>query len=141
MLKGEGTLGTGHWREITATALTQGEIRQSMKLGGQGNPVMLAAGAATGSLPPTAKASDQTAVLALALRSPLHGSCAVQVRRTTVLAVCRHSAYTANAQSCENSIISSLKWIVLGKMPIFLTWHYGFLQCQWKSAGIGMACI
>lgn len=89
------------------------------KAGGQGSPVMLAAGAATCSLPPTAKASEQTAALAPALRSSLHGSCAVQVRRATMLAVLRHSAYTANAQFSENSIISSLKWIILGKIAKF----------------------
>lgn len=89
------------------------------KAGGQGSPVMLAAGAATCSLPPTAKASEQTAALAPALRSSLHGSCAVQVRRATMLAVHRHSAYTANAQFSENSIISSLKWIILGKIANF----------------------
>lgn len=63
--------------------------------GDQGHPMTVAAGAATCSHPPTAKASDQRADPAPAWRS-----WAVQWKRATVLTVCRHSAYPTNAQAC-----------------------------------------
>lgn len=137
MLKGEGTSGTSHWQENTAVALTQGAVRQSMNLGArdtQGWWQQELTSSCCQGFRPESRPCTSLAGGVLCMGAGLCGE---------KEPLCSQSAGTQPILQMQRlvCIISSSKCVTLAEMAIFLTCHYGFLQCQWKSAGRGFACV
>lgn len=112
-----------------------GHSKAEHEAGGQGHPLKLATGAATCSHPPTASDQGQTLQQTEGVLCMGAGLCSEK----EPLCLCSAGTQPTPQMHRLVCIISSSKCVTLVEMAIFLTCR--FLQCQWKSAERGFACI